>query len=421
MVKSMFAAIAGLKSHQTKMDVLSNNIANVNTWGYKTKTTNFSDAMYQNMITGSGGDTTVGRQGGKNTSQLGFGTNVSSVTADYTTGSWNPTGNGWNCMINGPSFFIVGAMINGEIEMGSLSDSGLKLSRVGLFQVDNNGYIVDDQGNYVYGFTKVAGTGNPEIPATKEKQVVKNAEVNVALNADGVTYDVTIGGETYNVKSRDLKNQILDWIDLQKKNGGSAYADYEVNFDGSAYSNTGGLNGAATLTFTAKTAGAGTTWATTAATFGAGATLGEYTKGTDRVASVDAEYENTISAIQVPQGDITFNSYTIGTDGTIVGIDNNSRPYTIGKISLCVVENPNGLEQNTGYLYDIGPNAGDAVVSEAGSEAVGKILSGYLEMANVDLATEMSTMITTQRGYQANTKMITVTDEMLEQLVNMKR
>ena len=114
-------------------------------------------------------------------------------------------------------------------------------------------------------------------------------------------------------------------------------------------------------------------------------------------------------------------SYTIGTDGTIVGITKDSKPYTLGKIAVANVQNPNGLEQDQGYLYTVGPNAGTVEHEEAGSDAVGKILSGYLEMANVDLANEIATMITTQRGYQANTKMITVTDEMLAELVNMKR
>jgi len=114
-------------------------------------------------------------------------------------------------------------------------------------------------------------------------------------------------------------------------------------------------------------------------------------------------------------------SYTIGTDGTIVGIDETGIPHTLGKIAVANVQNPNGLEQEQGYLYTIGANAGTVNAMEAGSDAVGKILSGYLEMANVDLANEIASMITTQRGYQANSKIITVTDEMLEQLVNMKR
>ena len=149
MVKSMFAAIAGLKTHQSRMDVISNNIANVNTWGFKTRSANFADAMYQNRMQGGQGYNVNGYSGGMNTSQLGFGVNLSSISTDFTTGSWSPTGNGLHCMINGPSFFIVGAF---HESVQNISSDGVSLSRVGIFSVDSNGFLVDDQGNYVYGY-----------------------------------------------------------------------------------------------------------------------------------------------------------------------------------------------------------------------------------------------------------------------------
>lgn len=308
MVKSMFAAIAGLKTHQSKMDVISNNIANVNTWGYKTRSANFADAMYQNSIQGKGGNNAAGGSGGMNTSQVGFGVNMGSISTDFTTGSWSPTGNGLHCMINGPSFFIVGPMNTGGVNPTGLKASGLSLSRVGIFSVDNQGYLVDDQGNYVYG----KRSNNP----SADPQMFEN----------------------------DLKP-----IRVPTGNGDTKITD--------------------------------------------GAT--------------DPRVE--------------LQSYTIGQDGTIVGVDKAGKPYTLGKIAVASVENPNGLEQSQGYLYDIGANAGNVLAVDAGNDAVGKVLSGYLEMANVDLASEIASMITTQRGYQANSKIITVTDEMLEQLVNMKR
>ena len=305
MVKSMYAAIAGLKTHQSKMDVISNNIANVNTWGYKTRSANFADAMYQNSIQGGGGNNTNGNSGGMNTSQIGFGVNMASISTDYTTGSWSPTGNGLHCMINGPAFFIVGAFHDQAIATDELKNSGVYLSRVGIFSVDDNGYLVDDQGNYIYGFR------------------------------------------------------------------------------------------------------------------------------CDDTTAIDPTFATDLQPIRIPDdgGDIddadtarmVIQSYTIGTDGTVVGINREGTPYTLGKIAVATVENVNGLEQDQGYLYGFGGNCGDVTAMEAGSDAVGKILSGYLEMANVDLATEIASMITTQRGYQANSKIITVTDEMLEQLVNMKR
>lgn len=304
MVKSMNAAIAGLKSHQTKMDVLSNNIANVNTWGFKSRTTNFQDALYSNSISGSAGKMENGKLGGINTSQIGYGNTVSSISTNYTKGSSQYTGNPLDCMIDGTAFFIVGPYRDTAattIDNKGIGKNGLFLSRVGIFQPDSNGYLVDNTGNYVYGYSAT--------------------ETNGTVNID-------------NAKLVPIKIP-----DKPKTNPPERYA---------------------------------------------------------------------------------IQTWTIGTDGTVVGVDDENIPHTIGQIAVASVENPSGLEQSNGYLYSIGANAGNVLAMQTTS-ATGTIKSNFLEMSNVDLASDIATMITTQRGYQANTKIITVTDEMLEQLVNMKR
>ena len=307
MVKSMNAAIAGLKSHQTKMDVLSNNIANVNTWGFKSRTTNFQDALYSNSISGSAGKMENGKLGGINTSQIGYGNTVSSISTNYTKGSSQYTGNPLDCMIDGTAFFIVGPYRDTKvttIDNKGIGKNGLFLSRVGIFQPDSNGYLVDNTGNYVYGYSATETNGTVNIDNTK-----------------------------------------LVPIRIPE-----------------------------------KTTAAGTT----------------------------------------PAERYAIQTWTIGTDGTVVGVDDENIPHTIGQIAVASVENPSGLEQSNGYLYSIGANAGNVLAMQTTS-ATGTIKSNFLEMSNVDLASDIATMITTQRGYQANTKIITVTDEMLEQLVNMKR
>lgn len=304
MVKSMNAAIAGLKSHQTKMDVLSNNIANVNTWGFKSRTTNFQDALYSNSISGSAGKMENGKLGGINTSQIGYGNTVSSISTNYTTGNGQYTGNPLDCMIDGTAFFIVGPYRDTaatSIDNKEIGKNGLFLSRVGIFQPDSNGYLVDNTGNYVYGYSATETNGNVNIDNTE-----------------------------------------LVPIKIPDKPKTSPPERYAIQ-----------------------------TW-------------------------------------------------TIGIDGTVVGVDDENIPHTIGQIAVASVENPSGLEQSNGYLYSIGANAGNVLAMQTTS-ATGTIKSNFLEMSNVDLASDIATMITTQRGYQANTKIITVTDEMLEQLVNMKR
>lgn len=301
MVKSMYAGIAGLRTHQSKMDVISNNIANVNTWGYKARTANFQDAMYQNTTNSTAGNNTAGGVGGVNSSQLGYGVNMSSISTNFTTGSWGFTGDPLNCMINGTGFFIVGGMIQNEaagVPNNQIGENGLSLSRVGIFSVDGNGYLVDNQGNYIYGYA-----------------------------SDGTTVDTTV-----------------------------------------------------------------------------------------------------LKPIRVPNDPTTtpverynIETYKIGADGVITGVTKDNKPIVVAQLAVASVENPNGLEQDEGYIYKIGENAGRVTGMVTVPTTTGKILGNYLEMSNVDLATDMSNMITTQRGYQANSKIITVTDEMLEQLVNIKR
>lgn len=279
MVGSMFAAISGLKSHQTKMDVIGNNIANVNTWGFKSQSANFMDATYRTRIAGSAGSPAAG--GGVNSSQIGYGANVGSISVNYSTGNWNPTGWGSDCMINGPGFFVVSTSRNGAGGTNLTAASGVSLSRVGILGIDSEGYLVDAQGSYV------------------------------------------------------------------------------LDTEGRVIHNTG-----------------------------------------------------------------TFSSLTVEADGTVTGVhseaDRAGEVETIGKLGVASVQNPNGLNKDQGYYYTIGPNAGTVTLG-ASNKATGEVLGGYLEMSNTDLSTEMANMITTQRGFQANTKIITVTDQMLEELVNMKR
>ena len=263
--------------------------------------------MYQNYITGAAGNAAAGFTGGINTSQIGYGANVSSITSNMETGTQSYTGRAFDCMINGPAFFIVGPYTT-NVDTDDLDGAGLSLSRVGIFSMDSNGYLVDDKGNYVYGYT--TGTVDP--------------------GTGNVTVDTAAGTELQPIR-------------------------LNVAIDGTPAGNP-----------------------------------------------------------------ITYSSVKIGSDGVITVVDKDSISHVVGQFALATVENVNGMEQDSGFTYEITENAGEINVGPQ-NDASGEVLSGYLEMSNVDLATEMSYMITTQRGYQANTRMITVSDQMLEELVNMKR
>lgn len=442
MVRSMIAGVSGLKTHQAKLDVIGNNIANVNTWGFKSSSFNFIDSMYATSINGSEGSNAAGSAGGRNASQVGYGVTTGSIVSSFGTGAMAPSSENLDCMIDGTGFFLVGNMVNGSFE--DIESSGLSLSRIGIFRVDSNGYLVDDQRNYVYGYGLEDGTGIPEKSATSSVYSVKGAEVIVDDTVSPKT--ITIGGITVDTISSNLDDQIADWIAAAAKNRPKQNEFGELcDFDiarGEIYENANPPT--VDLTFTTREEGDDTVMTSSdpnrpadiistiinaindAGSFGANATFEQTEIGNYRVPGVAAEYAEGLSAIRIPTDPDTgkryeIQNYKINEDGTIMGIDNKNRAIPIGQLALITVENPNGLEKTSGYYYSVGPNAGNVVAIKPNGGPAGKIKGNYLEMANVDLANEFSQMITTQRGYQANSKIITVTDQMLEELVNMKR
>lgn len=422
MVRSMVAGVSGLRTHQSKLDVIGNNIANVNTWGFKSSSFNFTDAMYSTSIAGASGSVLGGGAGGKNASQVGYGVGTGSIQASFGQGAMSPSGNSLDCMIDGTGFFLVGNMVNGSFT--NVEDSGLSLSRIGIFRVDGNGYLVDDQANYVYGYALEDGTGVPEKPAVNGEYNITGAQVTINTNDN--PNKITIGGvETELTSKGEFKDKIQEWIaDVTKT--GQEYENYNISLvDFNENANPPTVN----LRIVAKKGGDNT--ANDAEiidkdTWGNNAVVDIVSRGSDRVPGVPAKYSDELSAIQIPIDPDTglpyeIQSYKINEDGTIMGVDNQSRSIAIGQLALITVENLNGLEKSEGYYYSIGPNAGTVSALKPNGGPAGKIRGSYLEMANVDLANEFSQMITTQRGYQANSKIITVTDQMLEELVNMKR
>lgn len=310
MVKSMFAGVAGLKAHQQKMDVIGNNIANCNTIAFKSSSVTFKDAMYQTVTGASGGTATNNMYGGQNPSQVGYGSMVGGISSLFTTGGVAADADNLHCMIDGSAFFMVGPFNDKGIPIGDVTKSStINLSRAGLFSVDENGYLVDDQKNYVYGFAnKNDATQTPDMDKTQL------LPLRIPYNGNNAVHNIV--------------------------------------------------------------------------------------------------------------------SYSIKSDGTIIGTTSGEKPdgsgdpdvstVTIGQVAIATVQNPNGLERTAGYYYKASENTGTVTVNEAGGTA-GQIIGNATELANVDLAKEFSDMITTQRGFQANSKIITVTDQMLEELVNLKR
>ena len=151
MLRAMDSAVAGLRAHQNKMDVVGHNIANVNTYGFKAQTYTFKEAMYQTSTASTGNN---GNAGGVNAAQYGYGTLMGTIGMDMTASTPTYVG-GFNASIDGEGFFITSSSLQDKIDDISAKDIttvNYDYTRVGQFTVDSSGYIVDGNGNFVYGF-----------------------------------------------------------------------------------------------------------------------------------------------------------------------------------------------------------------------------------------------------------------------------
>ncbi len=427
MTGAMYASIAGLKTHMQKLNVIGNNVANLNTNGYKTKRTVFQDAVYTQYSSGANGTNTMA---GINPSQIGYGVRISTIDISMTTGSYNP-GNPTDCMLDGDGFFLVGQkdVANTIDPTNPNSFKSLTLTRVGNFEFKEDGYFANQKGDAVYGFM-VVGTdidGNP---------IVSDQLVPLRLPQYEMV-EVQTGTDADNKPITELQYTLRRPVAAvgTAVEGAGPNPNTGANSDG-VYTN---------MDLTAETEGM--TIQTSLRDYG------DYIEAAGGEENANREF-----------GIAKLENISVSANGAITGIVSATKEQiTIGYIAVGNPTNPNGLTHAGGHYYTCGDGAGDleiATIGGIGGElsrvgggnieyvngsqvelpddaeslaevlsskaAVGgtgktTLLSGFLEGSNADLATEISELITTQRGYQANTRIVTVTDSMLEELVNMKR
>ena len=529
MMRSLYSGVAGLKTHQTKMDVIGNNIANVNTVGFKSSSVNFADQFYQTVSSATGADATTGAAG-TNAKQIGLGSSVASITTNITEqGGTQTTNRALDIAINGDSFLIVksagstyftksgalnvdangtlycttnGATVQGWLAttdaQGNQSITKNTVQDLTVMSADNMYYAptqtsaVTISGNIdksdkdlvVTDNTKVdtkngkkmtfsfydklgqeytvkmnlykiastaASTGTPSTPALNNYAVTLSDVTDADGNSIFVTSTTAGGKTTYAAR---------DGVEIQL--GGIKYTLDAVNSDTGEITLKGDkttATDAATLSFNTETGdfaqvsnsgldAAKTSDATKSILFqvtnlGTDAatklddTFGSYNDGTDSGGvKVDlsslTQYSNSgVSNTSYSKGNRKglgagnvageMSGISIDDKGMIYGSYNNGSKKLLGQIAVATFSNPSGLEAEGDSLFSATLNSGefDGVgedVSLSGSFAV-----GALEMSNVDLAAEFTSMITTQRGFQANSRIITTSDSMLEELVNLKR
>jgi flagellar hook protein FlgE len=437
----MYSGVSGLRGYQTMIDVVGNNIANVNTIGFKGGQTVFQDLLSQ-TLQGAG---LPAQGGGTNPAQIGLGMRLAGTTTNFAQGGLQNTGRPTDMSIQGDGFFIVR---RGTDEF---------YTRAGAFTLDGNGRLATPQGTLVQGWTADAqGTINPNgqtgdilmpVGALIAPQVTKNITVggNLPANAtDGtvVSSAITVyddNGAAKNVTFAFTRNVGNDgtgtqgWdLMLQADVDGTTgledllTAPIELEFDMA----TGAVTGTPASTDTAVTAGSTTAITIDATALDDGTNpLGIFSTGDTFTININGNTPLTqfsgVNSLAASDQDGSapgaLQTFTISQDGVITGVFSNGRTQSIAQIAIATFSNPAGLEKLEGSMYRPSANSGLASIGVAGLAGRGTLAGGTLEMSNVDLAQEFTNLIVAQRGFQANTRVITASDEVLSDLVQMKR
>jgi flagellar hook protein FlgE len=392
MLRSLFSGISGLRSHQTMLDVTGNNIANVNTTGFKSSQTQFQDTLSQVLQNAGGAQEGTG---GTNPAQVGLGVRVAGITTNFTQGASQITGRSTDMMIQGDGFFVV------------RKGTETFYTRAGSFDFDATGQMVlPGEGALVQGWAAVNGVVDTNGPLTDLR--VPAGSIMPAVATTSATYEGNLDADA-------AVGTVLErTVDVFDQTGNKR--ELALTFTKSA-------------TGWSLTAGDGT--ATTAAmplTFAADGSLTTPTTLTVGGVAVDihalsgfAGLDTVKAKTQDGQAAGTLQSFALGADGTITGSFSNGLKQTIGRLALGSFTNPSGLEKAGGSLFSTSVNSGDAQVGAAGTGGRGSLAGGALEMSNVDLSSEFTSLIVAQRGFQANSRVITTSDEVLQELVNLKR
>lgn len=408
----MYAAVSGLRSHQTMMDVVGNNIANVNTNGFKKSNVIFQDILSQTL---NGASAPTESLGGTNAAQIGLGVQLSNISQNFAQGALQTTGRDLDLSIQGDGFF-------------NLEQDGVQLyGRSGSFYVDANGNLVGGNGGYVQGWeadptgavNNTGPAGRIRIPAGEQVAPVITGEVNLGGNLPAeseigdqhfTSLDVYDGqGATVELAVTFTKTNDDEWT-LSATYGETAtnipLTDNVLTFDG-----TGRI--------------------VTPADFGANIAAGGIPGLGDIELTIGGENPGEITQLAAlgsiaaitQDGSATgqLSGLTVGEDGIITGSYSNGQVKSLAQVAIASFANPEGLERVTGTMFKTSVNSGLAQLGAAASGGRGIIAPGTLEMSNVDLAEEFTNLIRTQRGFQANSRVITTSDEMLQEIVNLKR
>jgi len=429
MGRALFTAVTGLRAQQTKLDVVANNIANVNTTGYRSSRVLFQDLFSQTL---SGGSAPTEANGGVNPRQIGLGVQIGTIDVNHGQGSLVTTGVNSDLAIQGNGFFVLSDGItnvytrDGSFSVNSFGDlldpaTGL---RVQGYTADASGVI--DAVNGVPGNIRIPLGASGIASATTEVELVGNLNSNTDAG-QSVVRNVEIFdslGIARSIEFTFTKSPIgneWDWVASYSGNGpainaGAGTLDFDGNGNAIAATATGMLNLApgqletepplpnalaATVDFSDVT---------------------QLAPPVDPAADPAAQPPSDISLRGqngFPLG--VLQSFNIGGNGQVIGVFSNDRTQVLAQVALASFANVGGLDRVGNNAFRQSPASGLANVGAPGTGGRGTVSGGVLESSNTDLGTEFSELIITQRAFQANARTITAADTLLQEAVNLVR
>ena len=474
---ALFSGITGLSSLGEAMQVIGDNIANVNTVGFKSSTFTFQDLLSQAVATQAG------------TSQVGKGTTLSDIYQTFSQGSFETTSSTTDLAIGGSGFF----------QVREPESTNMFLTRAGNFSFDKNGYLVNPEGYVVQGWE--LNEDGEDISATTDVLLDSwtsppsaSDEVELILNLDesevesntgalenawdpfdGTNYTSSAMGDNQSVYQTSITvydnlgatHDITLYFDKTSTDHEWEFIitcnpedDNRTGFDAGNNRYARGLLGTGALTFDESSGKIEdielqlcTGHDGTNPTFGAvldandanasgylefdtefvggqsqsiALNFGSFSDGTNWAPDSQTTTQFSTASTTVFQSSTGYGAgdlqgVTVDVDGVITGTYSNGEVIPLYRVAVADVVNPTGLEKVGGNLYKTTRLSGEAPTYHPGTNGTGNISPNSLEQSNVDIANEFVKMITTQRGFQANSKIITVTDEMLAELINLKR
>ena len=416
MMRALFAGVSGLRNHQTRMDVIGNNIANVNTIGFKSSRVTFKEAFAQLI---EGASRPSGNLGGINPIQVGTGMNIGSIDQLFTQGSLETTGQPLDLAIQGEAMFV---LHNG---------SRLVYSRAGNFQLDANGKLISPSSGFVAqginadmsgNFTSTNAIGDVQIRLGDKAPASSTSMISLTGNLDasaavGATHHMGI--TVYDITGNPHQLDILFTNTGQGQWTWTASCDTAPVTPSGTGTATFGVNGSLS-TFTYPGAGTDLTLTpTSGAPFQISISPGSI-NGIDGLAG----FTNPSNAVVNSQngyqaGDLV--NISVDNKGVIAGFFSNGVTRNLAQIALATFNNPGGLLRSGDNIYEESANSGTGVIGFAGGTSRSTLTPGALETSNVDISQEFTNMIVAQRGFQANARVITTADQMLQELVNLKQ